>query len=103
MKKETLFREIVGTSTKSKILEWFLEGRELKYTINDVVKGTGVNRQNAYRYIKKLTELTILVKHKKVKNITFYKLNMRHPIVRRLNYLFITILMEYKCKKYAKR
>ena len=91
--KTTRFREIFGYSIKVKMLEWMLIWR-MDLTFNDVLKGAGVNRTNGYKALDNFLDNGIIKESKKVKNIQFYQLNMKNPVVKELIVIFDTILKE---------
>ena len=42
--EQTLFRELLGDTSKIRVLEYLLEGRELDHSIGDIAEGAGINR-----------------------------------------------------------
>lgn len=91
-KDKTKFCDIVGYSPETKILELLLEGREIEYTFNDVVKALGVNRQRAYQILRLYQKVGIIIESKRVKHISMYKLNRQNSEVKLLIKMFDNII-----------
>lgn len=89
---KTKFCDIFGYSPESKILEYLLEVREEKLTFNDIVNAIGVNRKRAYEILKFYLKSNIIEKSDKIKQIQFYKLNVKNQQVKTLMKLFDNII-----------
>jgi len=88
MKRLTKFRNIIGNSPEAKIIELLLEGRELEYTHNDIIRGARVSRQRGYKILRDFSEKGILIKTVKAKQIQLHKLNIKDYRVKKLKELF---------------
>ena len=88
MEHKTIFLDFIGKSSKSKILEALLIGREEEYTLNDIVRATSVNRQKAYKILNDMVKKNMIVPSNKVKNIQFYKLSTKKEEVKLLIHFF---------------
>ena len=45
---------LFGATPRNRIIEFFLESRDLDYSIRDIVKETGLNRATTYNTMKSL-------------------------------------------------
>jgi len=72
-----VFCEIYGTTPRNRILEFFLEGRELDFGIGDVAAETGMNRATCYNTMEDLLQEGLIVPTRKIGKTQLYKLNTR--------------------------
>ena len=86
--KGNLFCEFLGYSPEAKIVEYLFEIKERAFTFNDIVKEINVNRKRAYEILRFLLEEGFIKEVEKIKNIQFYKLNLRCPEVKSLKHFF---------------
>ena len=91
-KDRTLFRNIFGYNPESKILEHLLELNENTFTFNDVVNAIGINRKRAYEILKLYLKLNIIERADKIKQIQFYKFNIKKQEVKLLIQIFNKII-----------
>jgi len=85
---ESLFLAIVGDSIRNRIVEFFIEGRELDYPIKFVAEELKINRSTLYKVITELSENAILTFSRKIGSSTFYRLNIRNQKVMSLIDIF---------------
>ena len=85
---KTIFCDLFGYSPETKILELLLEGRELEYTLNDIIKAVHVNRKRAYQILNFYAKKGIIQKSKQVKHLKFYKINAQREEIKLLERLF---------------
>ena len=76
-----------------RILQYLIEGRELDYTLTDMLNA-GVSWGTLNSLIPKLLELNIIVKTRKIGRATLYKINKDNVISRKLIELYDKILVE---------
>ena len=95
MAKETMFLEFLGSSLKTKMLELLVVGRDLEYTLNDIVRGSRVNRKRAYYLLNEMIKHKTIVRSKTVKNLRFYRLNTKKAEVKTLIRLFDQLTAKY--------
>jgi hypothetical protein len=92
VKDKTIFRNLIGTSIESRILEYLMETREQSFSFNDITKNVGLNRKRAYSILKLYSEERIIIPKVQVKHITLYKLNLKDSRVKLLIKLFNSCL-----------
>lgn len=85
---KTIFCDLFGYSPETKILELLLEGRELEYTLNDIIKSANVNRKRAYQILNFYAKKGIIQKSKQIKHLNFYKINTQRDDIKLLEKLF---------------
>tara|TARA_Y100000310_G_scaffold285479_1_gene308953 strand:+ start:514 stop:834 length:321 start_codon:yes stop_codon:yes gene_type:complete len=86
------FCNIFGTNPRNRILEFFLEGRELDFALGDVAKETGLNRATAYNKLAELIEEGYLIPTRKISGGQLYKLNKQKKEVMLLISAFNMVL-----------
>ncbi len=101
--EQTLFRELLGDTSKIRVLEYLLEGRELDHSIGDIAEGAGINRVTLFRMWDEIEKSKIMVHTRNIGNAKLYKLNINNPYIRILVDLFDRIInvdfQEAKIKK----
>ena len=70
------FSRIFGMNPRNRILEFFLEMRELDFSIGDVAKETGLNRETTYSLSNELINEGYLVASRKISGTQLYRLNL---------------------------
>ncbi len=84
MTKKTHFRNIVGYSAETRILEALIEGRENRYSISDIQRISGIYyRDSCYKIVNMLLKERIITK-----NHEGYGLNNKSFIVKILIKIF---------------
>lgn len=76
------FCNTFGTTGRNRVIEFFLEGRELDFGLGDVAERTGLIRATAYNVADELLKEGILVLSRKVGRTQLYKLNLAEPKVK---------------------
>src|SRR3989338_9012581 len=79
-------------SPKIKALEFFIEGRELDYSISDKAEGAGIGRTTLFRIWSDFVEMGIVKLTRDIGNAKLYKLNLSNPFVRKIVGLFDTLV-----------
>lgn len=97
---ETLFRRALGDTPKIRVLEFFIEGRELDYSISDIAEGAEIGRTTLFRIFDDLLRNKIIVFTRNIGNAQLYKLNMKNPFVIKIVELFDEVIIPKK-KVYA--
>jgi hypothetical protein len=92
--KTSLFREVVGTSPTSKVLEYLLAWEGMDLTITDIVRGSEIGRAQAYYVIDNLKSKGIIKKSRKVGASNFYILDKKNAMVKALKRIFKVIIKE---------
>jgi len=93
MKETSIFLDYVGDNPRMRILQYLIEGRELDYTLTDMLNA-GVSWGTLNSLIPKLLELNIIVKTRKIGRATLYKINKDNIISKKLIELYDKILVE---------
>ena len=93
MKESSIFLDYVGDNPRMRILQYLIEGRELDYTLTDMLNA-GVSWGTLNSLIPKLLELNIIVKTRKIGRATLYKINKDNIISKKLIELYDKILVE---------
>ena len=86
------FCNIFGITPRNRILEFFLEGRELDFSIGDIVAVTKLNRATTYNTISELIKEDFVIESRKSANAQLYKININKGEVNLLMRIFNLIL-----------
>ena len=95
------FCKVFGDTPRNRILEFFLEGREIDFGIGDVAKETGLNRATAYNTMEELIGQGFIVPTRKLGNTQMYKLNKNKDEVKALLKAF-DMLLENIVKEHSR-
>lgn len=90
---ETLFRRALGDTSKIRVLEFFIEGRELDYSLSDIVEGAGVGRTTLFRIFEDLLVAGILVPTRVIGNAKLYRLNVENVFVQKMVEVFDEVVL----------
>jgi len=82
------FCEVVGNTHRNKILEYFIEMRELDFGLGDVAIETDLNRATVYNTAELLLKEKMIVPTRKVGNTQLYQLSKEKEEVQLLINLF---------------
>ena len=93
---ETLFRKALGDTSKIRVLEFFIEGRELDYSISDIAEGAEIGRTTLFRIWDDLINNKIIVATRQIGNAKLYKLNIENIFVKKLVEIFDEIIIPKK-------
>ena len=101
------FCEVFGIAPKNRILEFFLEMRELDFSIGDIAKETGLNRATAYNTMEELLKKGYIVPTRKVSGGQLYKLNGEREevkvLIKSFNLILKEVANEYAVERNIKR
>ena len=93
------FADVFGVTPRNRILEFFLEMRELDFSIGDVAKEIGLNRATTYNMMEELTKEGYIITTRKVSGGQLYKLNLEKEevkvLIKSFNFILKGIVNEY--------
>ncbi len=102
--EKTFFRELFGDTTKIRVLEYLLEGRELDHSIGDIAEGAGINRVTLFRMWNEIEKSHLIIHTRDIGNAKLYKLNLSNPYVKILQELFDKIInVDFQEEKVRKK
>lgn len=93
---ETLFRQALGDTPKIRVLEFFIEGRELDYSISDIAEGAEIGRTTLFRAFDDLVKSGVIIPTRQIGNAKLFRLNKSNPFVRKMVELFDEVIMSKK-------
>ncbi len=93
---ETLFRKALGNTPKIRVLEFFIEGRELDYSITNIAEGAEIGRTTLFRIFEDLIKNKIIIPTRIIGNAKLYKLNQENPFIKKMIEIFDEIIMPKK-------
>ncbi len=89
---ETLFRKTLGNSPQLRVLELFIEARELYYSFEDIKEETNISPINLSKLLQYWKKAEIIISIKTVDNMVLYNLNLKNPIAKRMVEAFDEII-----------
>lgn len=92
---KSIFLEAVGDNFRNKVIEYFVECRELDVAISDIIERYNLNKATTYNLIKELLKKEIIKPTRKVGNTQLYKINRDNVISIALINLFDACLDSY--------
>ncbi len=90
----TLFKRALGDTPKIRVLEFFIEGRELDYHISDIAEGAEIGRTTLFRIWNDLIKAKLIIPTRQIGNAKLYKLNQENPFVKKLVVLFDEVIFQ---------
>ena len=93
---ETLFRKLLGDTPKIRVLEFFIEGRELDYSISDIAEGAEIGRTTLFRIWDDLIKTKIIVPTRQIGNAKLFRLNINNDFVKKFIEIFDEIIIPKK-------
>ena len=86
------FSKTFGKTPRNRIIEFFLEMRELDFAVGDVAKEIKLNRATMYINIRELYKEGIIIKTRKISGGQMYGLNMTNKKVKVMLKCFFNVL-----------
>jgi len=81
---ETLLVKMFGYSPKLRILDIFMDNPYFDFSKSELVKELGMSKQTLYKNFKDLEDLGIVKVSRNIGRAVMYRINMEHPLVKRL-------------------
>jgi len=94
MAELTIFREFVGDSPTTRLIEFLIEGRAFDWSLTDLATKAGISWKTVSRIFPKLIKTKIVVHTRTIGRAKLYKLNLQNPGVKKLIELFDTLLKQ---------
>ncbi len=94
MTERSAFLELVGDTPFTRLLDFFITGRNFDYTLTDLSKKAGVSWTTLNRIFPKLLERGMVVQVRQVGMAKLYKLNMDNMLVLKMVELYNAVLAE---------
>mgnify|MGYP001610401365 FL=1 len=92
--EKTIFTKAVGNTSKMKVLEFLIEGRELDYSLSDIAEGSEIGRTTLFRVWKDLEKLQFVKQTRTIGNAKLFRLNQENTFIKKLIELFDTLIKE---------
>ena len=93
MKNENAFLEFVGDTPATRVLDFFITGREFDYTLTDLANKAGVSWTTLYRIFPYFLKNKVFIEVRQVGRARLYKLNLNNLLVKKLVDLHDSILL----------
>lgn len=94
MTEKSAFLELVGDTPFTRLLDFFITGRNFDYTLTDLSKKAGVSWTTLNRIFPKLLERGMVIQVRQVGMARLYKLNTENSLVLKLVDLYQSVLSE---------
>lgn len=92
MEESTVFREFVGDSPTTRLIEFLIEGRGFDWSLTDLATKAGISWKTCSRLLPKLLKADIVVQTRSIGRAKLYKINLESSAVLKLVELFDTLL-----------
>lgn len=77
-------------------MEFLIEGRELDYSISDIVEGAEIGRTTLFRILEDLKRSGVIKHIRNIGNAKLYQLNSKNPFVIKMVEVFDEVIMPKK-------
>ncbi len=101
MEEESVFLDHVGDSPRMRLLQYFIEGREMDYCMTDLLNAN-VSWGTLHTLVPALLKLGMIHKTRTIGRATLYKINVHNTTIKELIYLYDTLIIEAAQKHLAK-
>ncbi len=81
---DSLLLKAFGYTPKLRIMDIFMTNPYFDFSKSELVRELGMSKQTLYKNFDDLEELGIVKVSRKIGRATLYKINMQHPLVKRL-------------------
>ena len=98
MKEATIFIQTFGDYPLIRVLDFLLYSRDFDYPITEIARNSGVHFQTFQKLWPRLLKEKIVVATRVLTGITLYKVNIQHPVVKKLIELNNFLCWEYAGK-----
>lgn len=93
MKEESIFLDHVGDNPRMRVLQYLIEGRDLDYTLTDMINA-GVSWGTLNQLIPVLLKLGIIIKTRKIGRATLYKINKDNIVAKQMIEIYDNLIMK---------
>ena len=90
--EDSIFLDVVGDSTRMRVLQYLIEGRHFSYTLTDLANNAGVSWGTLHSIFPVLLKFGLVIKEREVGRAKLYKLNLENPIAKKFVDLYDFIL-----------
>jgi predicted transcriptional regulator len=99
---ETILVKMFGNSPKLRILDIFLDNPYFDFSKSEVIRELGMSKQTFYKYFKDLEELGIVKFSRSIGRASMYRINLEHPLVKRLDEIVKDVSLQIAEQEKAK-
>lgn len=82
------FCDLFGATSRNRVLEIFLEGREIDNSLGNIAEEGNINRATVYNAVRELLGQEVIVPTRKVGKTQLYKLNLNNSNVKAIAKVF---------------
>ncbi len=90
---KSLFAKYLENTSRLKVLEFLIEGRELDYSISDIAEGAGIGRTTLFRIFDDLVKSGIVIPTRQIGNAKLFRLNSNSLFVKKMIKLFDSVII----------
>ena len=95
--EKTIFREFVGDSPTTRLIEFLIEGRGFDWSMTDLATKAEISWRTVHRIFPQFVKAGIVVQTRTIGRAKLYKLNLENQGVKKLVELF-NVLIERELK-----
>jgi hypothetical protein len=93
MKEESVFLDHVGDSPRMRLLQFLIEGREMDYSMTDLLN-SNVSWGTLHTLVPALLQRSMIVKTRSIGRANLYKINSENTAVKELIHLYDALIYE---------
>ncbi|MBN2127234.1 MAG: hypothetical protein JW703_02460 [Candidatus Diapherotrites archaeon] len=86
------FKDFLGDTPNTRLLEFLITGREFDYSLSDLAENAGIGWTTLHRILPSLEKQEIVIKTREIGRAKLYKLNEKNEEVKKLISLYDSIL-----------
>ena len=91
--KQSLFMDFLGNKARQRVLECFLENRELELAVSNIYDDTNMTYKTIFKEVKELKQQGLVVVSRMSKHVAYYRINMSNEIIKHLLSLFDAVMI----------
>jgi hypothetical protein len=98
MKQQPIFIKTFGNYPLIRVFDFLIYSRDFDYPITEIAKNAGVHFQTFQKIWPTLVKEKMVISTRELSGTTLYKINIQHPVVKKLIELNTFLCMQYAHK-----
>lgn len=94
MAEQSSFIKFIGDTPSTRLLDFFITGREFDYSLSDIAKNAGVSWTTLHRIFPNFEKNKMITKTREIGRAKLYRLNQNNASVKKLIELYDSILKQ---------
>ena len=77
----TLFQSVLGSSSRIKVLDMLITGRDLDYSISDIAAAAGISRATFYHMLNQMIDEKVIIPTRKIGRMQLFRINAKNSSI----------------------